>query len=232
MLERSAAVICVSDREARLLATDFPSLAGRIDVIHNGVDVEEIRSARSWPHEGKVILSAGRLETYKQVERVVRAMRHLSDGYSLVVIGAGPARLDLKRQIVELGLEERVRPLGRVSDEELRRWFRTASVYVTMSLIEAMPITPLEAICAGANVVASDIDAHRQVADVAGGAVSLVPVDAPDTALAAAIDAAAKVEPRVATVADWEEVAGATIEVYERVLGGPAPVRAGDARGR
>jgi glycosyltransferase involved in cell wall biosynthesis len=217
ILRRAGAVICVSGREASLLKRDFPFVAGHVQVIPNGVDVHTLQSAVPFQQSNTVVLSVGRLEEYKQVDRIVGAMSHLEDRFVLRIGGEGPARVEIERQIETLGLSDRVRLLGRVDDAELLRWFRTASVYVTASRIEAMPITPLEVMAAGARVVASDIDAHREIAQVTDGPVTLLPRDPSPLQIAQAIRTAADMPTRKANVSTWEEVGDRTLAVYRQV---------------
>ena len=86
-----------------------------------------------------------------------------------------------------------------------------------MSELEAMGIALLEALAAGAPVVASDIPAHRYVAELTDGAVSLVPPTAATTAVSAAIEAATRSATRTARLPSWDEVTDATEAVYEAV---------------
>jgi glycosyltransferase involved in cell wall biosynthesis len=214
ILRRAAAVICLSSREASLLARDFPFVEERVHVIPNGVDIESLQSAVPFPEINTIVLSVGRLEGYKQVDRVVAAMSHLEDRFVLRIGGDGPARALIERQIEGLGLSDRVRLLGRVGDAELLRWFRTASVYVTASRIESASITALEAMAAGGRVVASDIDAHREIAQVTDGPVTLLPADPSPLQIAQAIRTAADMPSRKANLSTWEEVGDRTLGVY------------------
>jgi glycosyltransferase involved in cell wall biosynthesis len=201
---------------------NFPSTASRISVIPNGVEVEELRQAQPYPVSGKVILSSGRLRAYKNVHLVIEALRYLDPEYSLVVTGEGEERENLERRAGELGLSGRVRFAGRVEDDELRRWFRTASVYVTMSAQEAYGLTLAEALAAGAPVVASDIPAHREIAAAnSGTGVELVPLPAAPEALARTIRRAADHPPVGAPsgILSWDDVTERVIEVYRSVLG-------------
>lgn len=217
ILRRSARVLCISEHEADLLARDFPWVRERVSVVSLGVDVEPLLAAEPFAVGEKVVLSAGRLERYKNVATTVEAMAHLERGFVLRVTGDGPAREALERRARELGLEERVSFLGRVDQDELHRWFRTASVFVTMSDLESSGLSPLEALAAGANVVASDIEAHREIAGAVGEGVTLVPSRRPED-LAGAIQAAARGRnggPR--RVRSWDDVAEETFSVYSSV---------------
>jgi len=231
ILRRAGRVICVSAREARLLERDFPWVAERVVVVPNGVDTAAIAAARPFEEQRLVVLSAGRLEHYKNVAATVRAMTALDDRFVLRVTGEGPARDQLQALVLELGLADRVLLLGQVELSELHRWFATAAVYVTMSTIEAMPITPLEVLSAGARMVASDIDAHREVARTTGAGVRLVAADCPPAELAREIARAAADPAAVARVPSWEEVVRQTLELYAALPGRAGPVPRAPAPG-
>jgi hypothetical protein len=117
-------------------------------------------------------------------------------------------------------------------------------VLVSLSEHEAFGMAPVEAACAGASTVLSDIPAHRElVASYLGttaaivapdaaitaqrGAPGRAAVDVPDLgetaaigtpgALAAAITAQLAAPGRIAVdVPDWPRIAAATLEVYRR----------------
>jgi glycosyltransferase involved in cell wall biosynthesis len=219
ILRRSNRIICVSDPEAVLLTRHFPLVRDRVVVIPNGVEAAAIDEAQPYPSDRTVILSAGRLENYKNVTRTIEAMPHLDERFVLRVIGDGPLRASLEKLVEHLGLANRVEILGRVPLDDLYRWFRTARVWVTMSLIEAMPITPLEVLAAGARVVASDIPAHRYIARLTGGTMTLVPPDIDPAGLASEITRTADLLRLPADVLSWDEVVAQTLSVYERALG-------------
>ena len=219
IMERSARVIAVAPAEAVLLAEHFPAAAAKIVVVPNGVDAERLSAATPFDcGDSRVVLSAGRIDSYKRLDQTIRALAHLDQRFVLRITGEGPMRPELEGLIGELGLDGRVELLGRLEVGELYRWFRTADVYVTMSEIEAMPVTPLEALYAGARVVASDIPAHRGTARFAGERLSLVPLSAPAAELAAAIDAAAESDPPGGSIPTWNSVLEATMAVYREAL--------------
>lgn len=222
MIRRADRVICVSAREARLLQRDFPWVGDQVEVIHNGVDLGWIRAAVPYDEPRPVVLSAGRLEPYKGVDRIIEAMRHLGDEYILRITGEGPARKALEERVARLGLESRVEFLGHVDLDTLYRWFRTACAYVTMSRIEAMPLTPLEVLAARTRVVASDIPAHREIADAAAAGIDLVAPEAPSTVLADAIAKASIDDAQQPVVMDWAEVGERTLALYAAAAAGRA----------
>jgi glycosyltransferase involved in cell wall biosynthesis len=147
-------------------------------------------------------------------------MAHLPD-HELIVFGSGPAEDALRAAAGAAGVEQRVRILGRITDDELRHWYRGADVFVTLSREEAFGLTVLEAVSAGAAVVASDIPAHREQAhELPADWLRLVSVDAAPGEIAAAILASGRRRDRLAPprLRGWGEVVSATLDVYRAVL--------------
>lgn len=138
-------VIAVSDWEAELLASDFGLNA---EVIPNGVDVERFAEAEPLNRDRPYLLCVGRLESYKGVQHVIRALPSLRD-YDLVVAGSGPHRDKLEQVARDAGVIDRVDFQGYVGDDELPGLYAGASVHVTLSSFEAYGMTVGEALAAG-----------------------------------------------------------------------------------
>ena len=227
IISRADRVICVSGAESELVARTFPDALGKIDVISNGVDVDRLRAAEMSPEPDgrRLLLAAGRLDHYKQVDRIVSAMPYLKDDFVLKITGDGPAREQLEELIARHGLQADVHLLGRVPQDTLASLYRTASCLVSMSTHEAQGIVLLEALAAGTRVLASAIPAHVDVGRQAGGSVALAPVDAHPHTLATMVrDVCADERPDV-FIPSWPEVALQTAMLYERLLGSEAPKR-------
>ena len=216
LLFRAArAVICVSNAERDAIVRDFPATAGRTHVIPNGVDTAAVRSAQPFAGQTRTILSLGRLEPYKRVAVLLRALPSVPADVQLVVVGQGSQREELQRLADELGASDRVRFLGELATEEVHRWLRTATVLVSLSEHEAFGLAPVEAAAAGARLVLSDIPAHREIiANHLGAVARLVAPDpaAVATALTDQLAAADRVEVQVP---DWGRIAEQTLEVYQ-----------------
>ncbi len=211
---RAARTIAVSPPERELILSHFPQVAPRLRVIPNGVDGAAIAAATPFEEPGPVVLSAGRLESYKQVDKTIAAMAHLPSEFSLRITGDGSMRGALEAARDGLGLQSRVRFLGAVSEHDLYRWFRSTAVYVSMSSNEAMPVTFIECLAAGARVVASDIPAHRDLARKTGGSIALIPLDASPERLAGAIREIVSQPAVPASVDTWDDVVERTVELY------------------
>ncbi len=122
---------------------------------------------------------------------------------------------------------DRVHLLGRVSEEDKARMYRSVDVFVAPNTGgESFGIVLVEAMAAGATVLASDIPAFRRVLDDGAHGALFTSEDADDLAerlgallddpdRRAALDAAAAVAVRRY---DWSSVAGRILRVYETVV--------------
>ena len=222
-MSRSSRIICVSQAEASLFLTHFPAARERVRIIPNGADLDRINAALPFGDAGEVIITGGRLHSYKQVDRIIDAMPLTPLSMRLVVTGDGPERPRLEALATERNVTEKVSFIGRVDAETLYRWYATAQVFCSMSTNEAMPVTILELLAAGARVTASDIPAHRDIRERTGGSIVLVPPDAGPATLAAALQAAyhkpTAPDQRIPT---WDEVTAETVEVYRDLVGAVA----------
>jgi glycosyltransferase involved in cell wall biosynthesis len=216
LLRAPRAVVCVSRAEEVAVLAAVPAVAGRTHVLPNGVDAAAVRAAAPYAGVPPTVLSLGRLEPYKGVATLLRAVPALPAEAQVVVIGQGSQRDELEKLAGELGVADRVRFLGAVDTEVVHRWLRTASVLVSLSDHEAFGMAPVEAACAGARAVVSDIPAHRElVATYLGDAATLV-TPTPDT-VATAVAAQLAAPGRVTVdVPDWPRIAAATLDLYRR----------------
>lgn len=208
-------VICVSKAESAALLAQLPSISDRTQVIPNGVDSSRVRDAEPIDIGRPYVLSVGRLEGHKRVEKTIRAA--VIGDFQVVIAGEGHERHALEKSAAGTP----VRFLGRIGDDELYRWIRGAAVVVTMSEREAFGLVILEAFAAGVPVVASDIPAHRET--VAYGppkASLLVPIGADPTELARSIQRMTDTGDRRfhACVPTWDDMAAQTLSVYEELV--------------
>lgn len=181
--------IAISERARRTYA---PYVPGDCRIIPSGVDTGRFRPDRTplRRHPDRPgILFVGRLDRRKGALVLVRAMalvrRDVPDAH-LTVVGDGPTASELRAAIVGLGLDASVTIAGRAGHEDLPRHYAGADVYCSPALGgESFGIVLLEAMAAGAAVVASDIPGYDETVD-RGRTGLLVPRNDPP-ALAAAL---------------------------------------------
>jgi glycosyltransferase involved in cell wall biosynthesis len=154
---RSARVIAVSDFLRRELVARLPELAGRIEVIDSGVDLErfrgrdaaELRARLGWEGEPPFYVCVGTLEERKNPVRLVEAFARMGQG-SLAFVGDGPLRRELEGRAG-------IRLVGRVSHERVADWMGACDVLCQPSLIEPFGQALLEALASERSVVATRV---------------------------------------------------------------------------
>ncbi|MFA4669678.1 glycosyltransferase [Pyrococcus kukulkanii] len=138
----------------------------KIIYIPNGFDPRKFqripmgiaRKALGIDDHSKIIFNVSRLYPEKGHKYLVEAMHYIisqREDVFCYIGGAGPLYNDLERQIKKLNLQNYIRLLGYVPDQELALWMNAADVFVFPSLNESFGIAVLEALAVGTPVVAT-----------------------------------------------------------------------------
>lgn len=106
-----------------------------------------------------IVFSLGRLVHYKGFKYLVDAARYLPNDYVILIGGSGPLNGELKQQIQDSKLADKVYLLGRISEEDLPSYYRAADIYCLSSIqkTEAFAIVQIEAMSCSRPVVATNI---------------------------------------------------------------------------
>lgn len=107
----------------------------------------------------KIVFSLGRLVAYKGYCFLVAAAKYLSEAYVVLIGGTGALKGELEKQIENLGLQDKVKLLGRISDEDLPAYYEACDIFCLSSVqkTEAFGIVQIEAMSCGKPVVATNI---------------------------------------------------------------------------
>ncbi|MCC3269757.1 glycosyltransferase [Arthrobacter gengyunqii] len=140
--------------------------------LSNGIDaaVYELKPGESIePHPYPTVLFVGRLAEEKHVDVLIDAVAKAPDHLNVhaEIIGGGEVKGSLQEQVKRLGLEGRVVFRGLVSDEELRRAYQRADVFVMPGTAELQSLVTLEAMSASTPVVLADAMALPHLVDPA-----------------------------------------------------------------
>lgn len=172
IFKRAKKIICVSNYERNLVVKDF-GFEDKIEVIPNGINLEDIKKAEPFEHEGRLILYIGRLDRYKNIDRAVEAMEYLPEHFQFYIGGTGKYREELKGLIEERNLTDRVKLLGFVSEEDKYRWMKTCDLFINLSSVEAFGMTVLEALAVGSPALVNATGGLGEFAERFGGARSM-----------------------------------------------------------
>ncbi|GAA3960714.1 glycosyltransferase family 4 protein [Gordonia caeni] len=236
--ERIAGKIAVSELARRW---QMESLGNDAVEIPNGINVAQFAQAQpleGYPRPGRTLVFLGRFdEPRKGIDILMRALPRIVEQYpdiTVLVVGDGNEKA-LARRAGDLS--GHLEFLGMVDDVTKARALRSADVYVAPNLGgESFGIVLVEAMAAGAAVVASDLVAFSRVLDD-GAAGALVETGSPVALAEAVIELLDDDETRAALVErgrrradlyDWSRIADQIETVYETVTLGAGPVVVSD----
>lgn len=107
----------------------------------------------------KVIFACGRLIYYKGFNVLIDAAKYISDDVIVHISGTGKLHDELKNQIDSNGLQNKVKLLGRLSDEELKKEYENCYIYCFPSTErgEMMGMVQFEALSYGKPIISTNI---------------------------------------------------------------------------
>ncbi len=208
-----------------LVARGIPR--GSIRVIYNGVDSARLTPNPEERSEKPLFVYLGRLKKYKRVDIVIRAFAELNvPEASLEIAGTGDYRARLEALAHSLGVSERVKFLGFISEEEKIHLLRRAWAAALASPKEGWGISNLEAAACGTPVIATNSPGIRE--SVIDGETGFLVPQADASAMAAAmrgivvsrdlVDVLGHAARRFAETFTWERAANDTIAHLEEVV--------------
>jgi glycosyltransferase involved in cell wall biosynthesis len=182
VLERAAVRHCkrifvLSDYSRSLLAADHPHESQKIVSVSGGVDTSSFspadgkhaaRDRLGLDPDRRLLVTVRRAEPRMGIEHLLRALPIVSgEQVGLAVVGGGLLTDDLLRLSYRLGLNGlngQVRFVGRVSEDELRDWYRAADLFVLPTVAyEGFGMVTLEALASGTPVVGTTAGATPQL---------------------------------------------------------------------
>jgi phosphatidylinositol alpha-mannosyltransferase len=157
-LERLSARVAVS--EAARATAERVYGPQDVTLLWNGIEVDRFATAEPWPASKPVVLFVGRHEPRKGLAVLLDAWSGIDRDAVLWVAGSGPQTESLRRRAIP-----NVEWLGPVTDDERNRRLRAATVFCAPAVgSESFGVVLLEAMAAGAPVVASRIEGYANVA--------------------------------------------------------------------
>jgi glycosyltransferase involved in cell wall biosynthesis len=174
-------VLCISETTAADLRREWAVDDDRIDVVPLGTGFCEAAPSESSHYElsslnsSSILLSPYNLEPRKNLITLLQASALLSSRYAdlkLVLFGRAAVTAEreanFERVLRDLGIEETVVRTGVVTDQQLARLYREATVFVFPSLYEGFGLPLLEAMSVGSCVVARNASAMIEVVGRSG----------------------------------------------------------------
>ena len=164
------------------------SVADLCHVVHCGIDTGKFRTVSRQPQPGRMLCVA-RLEPKKGLDVAIEAcvkLRDLKVKFLLQIIGDGPEKTHLERQVHRLGLQDYVVLLGPKANDKLVPFFRKACVFLMPCVktqdgdMDGIPVAMMEAMACQVPVVSTTISGIPELVEdgVTGRLVQEREVDA------------------------------------------------------
>lgn len=242
VVEAADMLIANTDIEAKQLINLYDADAGRVEVVHPGVDLAMFRpssTARArlaLPQDAVVLMFAGRIQPLKAPDVLLRAVALLLErdpalrSRLVVPVVGGPSGSGLEHPesvallAASLGISDVVRFVPPVAQSELADWYAAATLVCVPSYNESFGLVAVEAQAAGTPVVAAAVGGLTTV--VRDGSSGYL-VEGHDPADYAAVMARIVDQPALraelsrgavvqAAEFTWDRTAERTVEVYRQ----------------
>jgi glycosyltransferase involved in cell wall biosynthesis len=214
-------------RFERKITVICPAVDSSLRKINDPKPIERIKS--KFGLTKKTILYVGNTRPYKNLPRLIKAFKLLTDNSSQscqLVIGGGESRnLPLLKGLTKtLELQDSVVFTGNLTDEEVIALMNAADIFVFPSLYEGFGLPPLEAMACGTPVVTSNAGS---LPEVVGDAALLVNPESEEEIYSAMKRLLSDKELRKNLIKkgfervklfSWEKAAGETLQIYKAMM--------------
>lgn len=174
----------------------------KMAIVRCGIDLKALPKTK--PHsdgESTKLICVGRLSPEKGHFGLLDALALVaSEGadFQLIIVGDGPIGADIRQRASELGLLERIRFVGALSESETLTEIAAADVLVLPSLMEGLPVVLIEAMAMRRPVIASRVAGIPELIADSGTDYLFTPSDWEDLAQ--------KLSALLAARSDWQSI--------------------------
>ena len=178
----------ISDFNRRFLEKLYPrEAAGKIDVIHVGIEPEKYKTTSPAEAGAPLILCVAAHKPYKGLPVLIEACRILRDShvkFRCEVIGQGPMRDALQKMIAEKGAGDVIALVGPKPQDEVARKMAEAAFFVLPSIIaddgqmEGIPVSLMEAMASSRAVISTSISGIPELVEDGVNGLLVPPADA------------------------------------------------------
>jgi glycosyltransferase involved in cell wall biosynthesis len=176
-LKRSKKIRVLSNyMKSEVLRID-PRLENKILVVPGGVNANRFHPAESKtavraelniPQGRRLLFTVRNLTPRMGIQNLIPAMERIIKTHAdalLHIGGSGPLHESLTRMINSCGLTDHVKLLGRISDDDLKKYYQAADLFILPTRdLEGFGLVTLEAMASGAAVLATPQGATPEIA--------------------------------------------------------------------
>lgn len=182
-LEKMDRIVVVSQATRQDLINYYAIDESKIKTIHSGINLthstDKLSDVKKKYDLNNYILAIGTIEPRKNLSGLIKAYRyyldHMQGSLPLVLVGGQGWDHEISRLVRKLNLQEWVKFLGFVSEEEKFALISEADILAFVSFYEGFGFPPLEAMMRGVPVMASHGGSLGEI--LGDGALMVDPID-------------------------------------------------------
>ena len=175
LVEQSDGIICCSNYMLDHIQYVLGAVKTKIRVIPNGVEASRFNNGRQpqliptgVSEDRKTILYVGRIVREKGIFTLLDAFEKLREqgkDVSLILVGEGPLKEDLAKEVLRRKLNDRVKLAGFVDEKKLVSLYNSSDAFVLPSHYEPFGMVALEAMASRVPVVVSDVGGLSEIVE-------------------------------------------------------------------
>ena len=174
-LLQSATTIHTLSQYTRGIIDEAYSVGDKVNVIPHWYERDvnqssktQARASLAWPSDAKIFVTVRGLGPRYGIDVAIKALAPIvkeeNSNCYFYIGGRGPQREYLESLVAELGVEDKVKFLGRLSDDDLEAAYRAADVFILPTLaLECYGLITVEAISFGCPVISTDAAAIPEI---------------------------------------------------------------------
>lgn len=218
-------IICISNFTKSELIDIYEIPPKKISVVHLGVDEKKNEIINN---KENFILFVGDRGRYKNFEKLIECFgnsKYLKKNFNIVCFGDNEFSKKEKNKLDTLNIRKNFLHV-KGDNQKLEKYYKKATLFVSVSLMEGFGLTPLEAMSLNCPVICSDIPVFREVL---GNSCEYVdPLDVNNIRIKIETILKSKNEQerlielgkKKVTEYPWEKCTAETSKIYEKILNG------------
>lgn len=135
-----------------------------IQVIYNGVMIEDYFEKAKKYTDGLRVLHIGRFEKVKNHRYIIKEFNKFFKVYPMArlnLIGEGPLKEDIRQLVKRRGLNTVVSFIAPTN--EVANYYKNADIYILPSLFEGLSLSLIEAMASGCAIIASNVGGNSEL---------------------------------------------------------------------
>ena len=137
-------------------------------VVYNGVNTNFYKNSgnASFKKGNPQLFFVGNLFEYKNIQFLINIFPKIIQNYPDIhfqIVGKGEFKDNLIKLVKELKLGKKIEFVGRINDDELKKYYSSSDIYITASKWEFFNLPLLESMSCGKPILVSELPVHREI---------------------------------------------------------------------